>query len=103
MELVPIKTVHGEEKVWKILEELPADEVCRRASVRHDDENGRYIIKSFGIDFFVSVVERKIFGHSRKSFLFLDKFKDFFSLYLLFSSITVVTFVDLRIGLSDIV
>lgn len=38
MELVPIKTVHGEEKGWKILEGLPVHDVCRRASVRCDDE-----------------------------------------------------------------
>ncbi len=83
MELVPIKTVHGEEKGWKILEGLPVHDVCRRASVRHDDEKGSFIVKSFGIDFCVSVSERRIFSSSTNSILFLNKFKDFFRLSLL--------------------
>ena len=83
MELVPIKTVNGEEKAWKILEDLPVKEVCRMASVGYDDGRGLYVIKSFGIDFYVSASERRIFSDSPKSIIFLDKFKDFFRLSLL--------------------
>ena len=83
MELVPIKTVHGEEKVWKILQGLPVNDVCRRASVRYDDGEGFFIVKSFGMDFCVSVSERRIFSSSANSVLFLDKFRDFFRLSLL--------------------
>jgi hypothetical protein len=83
MELVPIKTVNGEEKAWKILEDLTVKDVCRRSSVGHSDEKGLYIVKSFGIDFCVSVGERRIFSDSPKSIIFLDEFKDFFRLSLL--------------------
>ena len=83
MELVPIKTVNGEDKAWKILADLPVKDACQRASVRHDEEKGLYIIKSFGIDFCVSVSEREIYSDSPKSIIFLDKFKDFFRLSLL--------------------
>lgn len=83
MELVPIKTVHGEEKVWNILEELPVDDICKRASVIYDDARGVYVVKSFGTDFFVSVSERRIFSDSPMSVLFLDKFRDLFRLSLL--------------------
>jgi hypothetical protein len=83
MELVPIKTGHGEDKVWKILDDLPVEDVCRRASVIYDDSKGVYVARSFGADFFVSVSERTISCDSPKSPLFLDKFKDFFRLSLL--------------------
>ncbi len=83
MELVPIKIINGEEKAWKIIEALSFKDVCRRALVAHDDEKGLYKVRSFGIDFFVSVDERRIFSDSPKSAIFLDKFKDFFRLSLL--------------------
>jgi hypothetical protein len=83
MELVPIKTVNGEEKAWKLLEDLAANDVCQRASAGHDVEKGLYIIKSFGIDFCVSPSERRIFSNNPKSIIFLDKFRDFFRLSLL--------------------
>ena len=83
MELVPLKTIHGEEKGWKILEGLPAGDVCSRASVDYESSTATYTVRSFGISFFVSVSERRIFSDSPASVFFLETFKDFFNLSLL--------------------
>lgn len=83
MELVPLKTVFGEGKSWEILSGLSPEEVCRNASATFDQTKNTYIIRSFGIDFSVSLDDRIISSGSLKSELFLGKLKDFFRLSIL--------------------
>jgi hypothetical protein len=49
-----------EEKAWNVLLSCNPDEVCRRASVRFDKDLKGYIVRSYGIDFTVSLNEKKI-------------------------------------------
>ncbi|MBI5102085.1 MAG: DUF3786 domain-containing protein [Nitrospirae bacterium] len=83
MELVPLKTVHGEEKVWNLIAEMPPEEVCARAGVRYEQDKKTYIIRSFGMDFRLSVDERTITSDAPSASVFLGKLKDFFRLPLL--------------------
>jgi len=83
MELVPLKTVYGEEKAWKMLSDMSPKDVCAGAAVTHDASKGTYTIKSFGIDFTVSPTERMIESGDPKAGLFLGRYKDFFKLSIL--------------------
>ncbi len=82
-ELVPLKTVHGEAKVRGIIADLLPADVCARAAVRYDKGLRAYTVPSFGIDFIASMEKDTITGDSPLSPLFLLKFKDFFTLPLL--------------------
>jgi len=87
---VSIKTVPRRGKSLENPLGTPADEVCRRTSVRHDDENGRYIIK---ILWHLYQWWREKYSPFQEELSFPDKkFKDFFSLSLLLPSISSVTF-----------
>ena len=70
----------GEEKVWETLTNLEPDEVCRRTDATFDAAAGLYMLKSCGKDFSVSPRERKIFGHSPDSEIFLQRLGYFFRL-----------------------
>ena len=83
-ELVPIKTVWGEAKAWDTLAELRPREVCSSARVSYDPSSRSYTIRSFGIDFIVSPDTRTITSNDTRSSLFLDRYKDFFRLSILF-------------------
>jgi hypothetical protein len=54
MELVPIKTVHGEGKAWDTLESLSPHEVCESAGVSYEPASEAYRVRAFGTDFLVS-------------------------------------------------
>lgn len=73
-------TAKGEEKAWEILLSLEPEEVCKNALVEFDNESKLYKIKSFGIDFFISADQRKIFSYSDKTDLFIKRLGDFFRL-----------------------
>jgi hypothetical protein len=83
IELVPIKTIGGEAKAWETLSRLTPREVCAGAKAAYDALTGTYGIKAFGIDFFVSPVERTISTNDPKAPRFLGRYKDFFRLALL--------------------
>lgn len=83
MELVPLKTVWGEAKAWETLVSLNPTHVCAGARAIHDASAGAYSIKAFGIDFTVSVKDRTISSDDPLAMLFLDRYKDFFRLALL--------------------
>ena len=84
MELVPIKTVHGEGKAWDTLESLSPREVCESAGVSFDPASEAYRVRAFGTDFLVSVRERTITAASDDAgHLFLGRLKDFFRLSVL--------------------
>jgi hypothetical protein len=82
-ELVPLKTVWGEAKAWETLAGLRPKDVCAGAKASYDDSAGAYTIKTFGIDFIVSMGDRKIASKDPEAGLFLERYKDFFRLAVL--------------------
>lgn len=88
MSLVPIKTVHGEGKAWDILSGLPPEDVCRKAGVSHDSATNSYRVRSFGMDFCVSLKDRDIRSSSPASGLLLEKLRDFSRLSILWYLVT---------------
>jgi hypothetical protein len=83
LELVPLKTVWGEEKAWETLAGLRPNDVCAGAKAAYEDSTGAYAIKAFGIDFIVSVGDRTIASKDPGAGLFLGRYKDFFRLAVL--------------------
>ena len=82
-ELVPIKTAGGEEKAWETLAGLRPRDVCSGSGAVYDETAGCYTIRSFGIDFIISSGSRTITSSDKRSGLFLERYKDFFRLALL--------------------
>ncbi|MBC8412978.1 MAG: DUF3786 domain-containing protein [Nitrospira sp.] len=82
-ELVPIKTIYGEEKSWDDICELDSADVSKRTSSIFDKSTGAYAIKCFGTEFQVFPCDRKIECHHKEGELFLGKFKDFYRLSVL--------------------
>lgn len=82
-ELVPIKTVWGEAKAWDALAVLRPQDVCSAAGAEYDQAARSYRIASFGIDFVVALNERTITCNDPRSKLFLERYKDFFRLAVL--------------------
>ena len=82
-ELVPIKTVWGEAKAWEVLAALRPRDVCSGAGVAYDEASRSYAIRSFGIDFAVSPGARTITSGDPGSGLFLERYRDFFRLSVL--------------------
>lgn len=52
--------VPGEEKAWEELAALDPGDVCRRSGARYRSEEGRYLLRSFGAEFFVDVRKKEI-------------------------------------------
>jgi hypothetical protein len=50
----------GECKAWDLLERLKPEDVCRKASVTYDVDSASYTVRSFGMNFIVSLKERSI-------------------------------------------
>lgn len=82
-ELVPLKTVWGEAKAWETLAVLRPKDVCSGAIAAFDEAARAYTIKAFGIEFTVSLDARTITSGDPKAGLFLDRYKDFFRLAVL--------------------
>ncbi len=82
-ELVPLKTVWGEAKAWETLAGLRPGDVCSGAAATYDESSRAYTIKSFGIDFTLSLDSKTITSNDPKSVLFLERYKDFFKLAVL--------------------
>jgi hypothetical protein len=82
-ELVPIKTVWGEAKAWEALAGLRPQDVCMRAMALYDEGSRSYTMRSFGIDFIISPDTRTITSGDPKAGLFLERYKDFFRLSVL--------------------
>ena len=83
MELVPLKTVWGEAKAWETLAGLMPKDVCSGAMAIYDESARAYTIKAFGIDFTVSPDSRTIASKDPRAGLFLERYKDFFKLAVL--------------------
>ncbi len=82
-ELVPLKTVWGEAKAWETLAGLRPRDVGAAAGAAYDEASRSYRIPCFGIDFTVSPGTRSITSSDPKSGLFLERYKDFFRLAVL--------------------
>ncbi len=82
-ELVPLKTVWGEAKAWETLAGLRPQDVGAAAEAAYDEASRSYRIPCFGIDFAVSPDTRSITSTDPKSGLFLERYKDFFRLAVL--------------------
>lgn len=82
-ELVPIKTVWGEARAWETLAGLSPKDVCAGGPAHYDGRSRAYTVRSFGIDFLVSLEHRDITSSDPRSVLFLERYKDFFRLALL--------------------
>lgn len=82
-ELVPIKTVRGEAKAWDALTVLRPKDVCVDAGVSFDEASLAYQILSFGIEFTVAPGTRTITSIDPRAAVFLDRYKDFFRLSVL--------------------
>ncbi|MEJ2183196.1 MAG: DUF3786 domain-containing protein [Nitrospirota bacterium] len=52
----------GEERAWELLDALQPEQVSRRAMVRYEEENARYVLPSLGWEFAVSPPRREIAG-----------------------------------------
>jgi hypothetical protein len=83
MELVPLKTIWGEAKAWETLAGLKPKDVCSGAKAAYDEAARAYTIKSFGIDFTVSPDAKTIASGDPGAGLFLERYKDFFKLAVL--------------------
>jgi hypothetical protein len=83
MELVPLKTVWGEAKAWETLAGLRPRDVCSGANATYDESSRAYTIKAFGIDFTLWLDSKTITSKDPKSVLFLERYKDFFRLAIL--------------------
>jgi len=70
----------GEDKAWEILASLKPEDVCKAASVFYDAGSLSYLIRSFGMDFSISVRDKTITSAAQGSDLFLRKLGYFFRL-----------------------
>jgi len=80
---VPGIAESGENKAWGILETLNPEDVCRNASVAFDRESGCYLVKSYGMDFAVSLPDKRITSQSTGSDVLLQRLGAFFRLSIL--------------------
>jgi hypothetical protein len=73
----------GEDKAWEILAELEAAEVCKNASASFDARTGCYLLRSFGMDFSVSVRDKNITSAAGGGEILLTRLGYFFRLSVL--------------------
>ncbi len=73
----------GENKAWEILATLKPADVCKAASVGYDAVSANYQVTSFGMDFIVSVRDKKITSTTPGSEVLLGKLSHFFRLSVL--------------------
>jgi hypothetical protein len=79
----------GESKAWERLSKAEPVAICKGASVQFDAETYSYKILSFGLEFTVSLKDRKISGNSKGSERLLENplmYYMFTSLWYLFSA-----------------
>ncbi len=73
----------GEDKAWEILATLKPEDVCRAAAVSYDPGSSAYTIRSFGMDFVVSLRAKSISSNAAGSEVLLKKLGYFFKLSVL--------------------
>ena len=77
---MPAIAESGENRAWSILKTSNPEDVCRNASVALDKESGCYLVKSYGMDFAVSLPEQLITSQSTGSDVLLQRLGGFFRL-----------------------
>jgi hypothetical protein len=73
----------GEEKAWSILVTMSPEDVCKRALVSYDAPSGLYAVRSFGMEYHVSVQDQRISSLLSIGDILLTRLGDFFRLSLL--------------------
>lgn len=73
----------GEDKAWEILDSLDSMDVCRLAQVSYHTDSRTYTIRSFGMDFQVSLANKTVSSASPGSDVLQDKLSYFFRLSVL--------------------
>ena len=81
-------TEAGEAKAWEMLSRIEPGEVCDAAAVSFDDYSGSYTVRSFGMDFTVSLRDRIITSDDPRGDLLLNRLGDFFRLSVLWYLVT---------------
>jgi len=73
----------GEEKAWELIAGRDPKDICRAAAADHDAATGVFRVRSFGMEFTVSVRERSITSTAAGSEVLLQRLGEFFRLSLL--------------------
>ena len=79
----------GEDKAWEILASMSPDAVCRAAEASYDAQASAYKLKSFGMDFVVSVNDRSISSTAEGSAVLLQRLGYFSRLSVLWYLVNV--------------
>ena len=74
---IPLKTRTGEEQAWEQLKRLKYEDVCCRAKVTYDQSLKTYILKSFGQNINISLLNKEISGDSQDGDFLLKKLGDY--------------------------
>lgn len=83
MELVPLKTIHGERKAWETLAALNPRDVCFNAPAEYDAALQTYSLLSFGLEFRVRLRDCAISSNDPRAAVFTGVLQDFLRLSLL--------------------
>ena len=73
----------GEDKAWDLLVAMKPGDVCRAAAVTYDSATSTYGIRSFGMDFFISLRDRTITSSAAGSGVVLGKLGYFYRISVL--------------------
>ncbi len=73
----------GEVKAWDDLARLRPENVCRAASVTYDTRSNSYVVRSFGMNFLISLQGRLISSNDPGSDILLGKLGHFFRISVL--------------------
>ena len=72
--------IPGELKRWEVLNGLAPDSVCHSAAVNYNQDDGFYVLASFGWKFMFYPKERNIISIEPEGEVLLSRYGDFFRL-----------------------
>ncbi|MBI4689764.1 MAG: DUF3786 domain-containing protein [Nitrospirae bacterium] len=75
--------ITGEEKAWENLRDLHHSDVCKKAGVYYNPDDGNYVLKSFGMDFLIHPVRQEIKNTSPEGENIVKRLGYFFNLSVL--------------------
>jgi hypothetical protein len=78
MELIPLKTVSGEQRAWEALLAAAPEDICRRAEAVYDPAAGAFRVPAFGMQLTVVPGERAVLGADPGSAVLLRNLRDLF-------------------------
>ncbi len=79
----------GEAKAWEVLNSLQPCLVCKAAAVDYDSAKDAYVLKSLGMDFFISRKDKTISSTADGSAILLQRLSYFFRLSVLWYLVSV--------------